>query len=320
MAACGMRKTGWGLTAILASCAWACSGRVIEIDASAGAAGVAEERAREGQGGHGPTQASGGYGPTQASGGEVRARGSGRREGGPTAAKGGSGPLLKGGSGPTAAKGGSGPTAAKGGSGPTAAKGGSSPTEAEAGASGASSEELGGAAGAADDGSTSGPVIPDFSPLPDEYAFWDCAKNEGGANTGGASTWPLPSSTEATLAQLVGRWAHDGTTSQDDGDVDYFNFNADGTGYQDTITLKSDSLESVQYIGAIELADHTIKLDSTAGTWHYQEYTLQPGHDHHGVLPNQVIRYRYSYDETTDTLYVNTPSCTEPVPFARLTR
>ena len=140
------------------------------------------------------------------------------------------------------------------------------------------------------------------------------------AGVGGApAAWPLPSSAEATLPQLVGDWAHNGAPDNI-GDLDYFHFDADGTGWQITNQLFCCEDLSTRYVGAISLADHAITLDSTAGTAVYTEYRIFKPQNWQKALPRQLLRYGYSYDQTTDSLYVNSEACAEPVRFWRIQR
>ncbi|HEY0463077.1 MAG TPA: hypothetical protein VGC79_02660 [Polyangiaceae bacterium] len=74
----------------------------------------------------------------------------------------------------------------------------------------------------------------------------------------------------------------------------------------------------------ITLAAHVITLDSTAG-YRTSSSPLVFGPGHPGVftqedLPRQTLRFGYSYDAETDTLYVNNAVCTEPVAFVRVQR
>lgn len=199
--------------------------------------------------------------------------------------------------------------AGDGGDGPAAGEGGHHPDTGEDAGSGG----ISGAAGSWADAGSAGETFAGIT------KFWNCEQtgDKGSAGAGGAPSWPLPSSAEATLSQLVGDWAHDGTIDNN-GDIDYFHFDADATGSQTTIMLTSYPEQwTTTYAGAIELANHEITLDSTAGTAEYGSFGLGlPGYSKKD-LPHQVIRYGYSYDETTDTLYVNTASCSEPVRFAR---
>ena len=259
MSDCGVRNSGWGVTAVLAFCVWACSGQVIQTGLPDGAGGLSEGQAGAAAGGQRPTASIGGHGPA----------------------------------------------AGEAGLGLTAGEGG----EGGAGGEGGEGGEGGGAAGSRADSGSAGQT----------YNFWNCEQtgDDGFGGAGGAPSWPLPSSPEATLSQLVGDWVHDGTI-ENSGDIDYFHFNADATGSQATETLfDTPDGWTTKYEGAFQLADHQIVLDSTAGTYHYWEFRNSKYVTHDTDLPEQVIHYGYSYDERTDTLYLNTPSCSEPVPFTR---
>ena len=186
---------------------------------------------------------------------------------------------------------------------------------------GASGEGGGGAAGAGADGGSGGAVDPGH--------FWDCL--QGSAGEYGAdpslvsSDEPssLPSGDEATLEQLAGDWLHDSTVDYN-GNLDYFQFNADGTGSQDTVTNYWEVTWSTTYVGTFVLADHVIMLDSTAGRQDgYDPSPFGPQHPpdtRHEDLPRQTLRFGYSYDAASDTLFVNNVVCTEPVPFRRVKR
>jgi hypothetical protein len=188
------------------------------------------------------------------------------------------------------------------------------------GAGGASGEGLGGAAGAGGEAGADGELVPSFPPV-DEYALWDCATGERPAGAAGApASWPLATSAEATMPQLVGDWAHNGAI-HNMGDIESFHFDLDGAGSQTTVTLTSEpDQETTRYAGTIALADHVITLDSSAGTWDYGAYrgAGEESVSLHKDLPHQVIRYGYSYVQATDALYVNTDLCTEPVRFWRV--
>ena len=192
----------------------------------------------------------------------------------------------------------------------------------EAGAAGAPRSADAGATGEGLGGSAGG------WPPADSLSLWYCpgAGPPGAAGAAGAIgfsdevSWPLPDPAEATLSQLVGDWFHNGAPNNY-GHVDSFRFNADGTASQATEMLyDTPDGSTLTYAGAVELADHTITLDSTAGTSDYFSYDFL-AHEllsSHANLPDQVILYGYSYDAATDRLYVNTEFCNDPVPFVRI--
>jgi len=131
----------------------------------------------------------------------------------------------------------------------------------------------------------------------------------------------VPAGGEATLSQLVGSWAHlSASLGYFWGYSDSLQFNADGTGSQ-TTSFWTDSPDSsdTTYEGTIALANHVITLDSTAGT---RDTRVRVGNGFMATyksekLPPQIVRYGYSYDSRTDTLWVNTATCTVPLPFKR---
>ena len=183
---------------------------------------------------------------------------------------------------------------------------------------GASGEGFAGAAGAGADGGSAGAVDPGN--------FWDCeaASASGDAAdpslVSSAEPSSLPSGDEATLEQLVGGWVHESIVDYN-GTIDYFHFNADGTGAQQTDTTVWETSASTEYVGTFVLTPHVLTLDSTAGQRDSYSPDIsnpgRPGYRSHEDLPRQTLRFGYSYDATSDTLYVNNVVCSEPVPFKR---
>ena len=193
---------------------------------------------------------------------------------------------------------------------------------------GASGESFAGAGGGDPGGGSAGEFAQPTS-------IWSCENpagevgdsNAGNAGASGAGAveqigppMSVPPGGEATLAQLVGLWTHASAALGDYwGLSDDFQFNADGTGSQGSgYWSDSPNSGSTTYAGTIELANHVITIDSTAGT---QDTTTGNSttviSNEHEKLPHQIIHYGYSYDSLTDTLYVNTATCTAPLPFKR---
>ena len=196
-----------------------------------------------------------------------------------------------------------------------------------AGDAGAGGESFAGAGGVDPGGGWAG--------VPEPTSIWDCehpvdheGSGDGDAGASGAGAveqigppTAVPTGGEATLAQLVGLWAHD-TVGPGEfwGLSDDFVFNADGTGSQGSGFWSDLSSDSTTYAGTFELANHVITLDSTAGTQTYSSYNHWgpiPGTYKYEKLPHQIIHYGYSYDAPSDTLYVNTARCSDPLPFKR---
>ena len=95
---------------------------------------------------------------------------------------------------------------------------------------------------------------------------------------------------------------------------------ANGTGSQTTDTVLWEDTAVTAYVGAIALADQVITLDSTAGHHDLASpdvFGHGPGYYSHEELPRQTLRFGYSYDAATDTLYANNVVCTEPLRFVR---
>jgi hypothetical protein len=202
-----------------------------------------------------------------------------------------------------------------------AADGGEAGVRAAFADAGASGEGFAGAAGAGADGGSAGAVDPGN--------FWDCEAalaDENAADpsrVSSAEPSSLPSGDEATLEQLVGDWFHD-STAYYNGNIDHFHFSADGTGTQVTDTVLWETGSATEYVGTIELAAHVITLDSTAGTRSSYDSLANglghPGSESQEDLPRQTLRFGYSYDADTDSLYVNNVVCSEPVRFVRVER
>jgi hypothetical protein len=134
-------------------------------------------------------------------------------------------------------------------------------------------------------------------------------KPEGGAPAkpdycGEAGAASVGNGTGATQADLLGTWH-----LQDGGGEDIFlEIRANGTGEYAVAYSDAHTNGYVTWTGPIEVSETLITLHATTGTYSSEI----AGAIVDQTLPPQTLRFRYSFDAQTVTLYLSAPDCGDP--------